>query len=916
MPRVQGPLGPARPPARRLLQWALFTLPVVIILVQGLRYRCVVDDGFIYLRVVRNVVEGHGPVFNIGQRVEAYTGPLWVAILAIADVASPFRLEWIAVGVGIASTIGGVVLAMLGAARLTRDASEPDALLAPAGMLVFAVLPATWYFASSGLETGLIFLWLGACLWVLARWSDGTSSRLHLGAAMVLGLGWLVHPELVLYSVAFLLVVGVGEWRRGRRHTVALLLAAVALPAVYQVFRMGYFGQLVANTAIAKEGTRWRWHRGWLYLRDLTDTYWLWFPVLVLVLAALVPLVRWLARHHHRRRIAVVVAFVGGAVVNALYIVAAGGDYMHARLLLPPFFALCAPFAVVAVRRRFVVAAALVPWLLASLFLLRPSRPALGGGFVVPLARHVTLADSGLKRGGPGLAWHTGPGVYIEKAFAYSKVQGRTRADLAATTVGSLAIGASSYALPDSVDVLDLLGLADPLTAHLRVPIYTGLLPLPGHEKQLPEAWIAARLLADPGSAAPTNFPSRPFFPLVRPATGAAWQRQVRDARGAALRTAPPPPRECGCRSHAEPIRRQRPRLLRQHVPTRRSRPDPALAASCVGRAEEPDDPPAPLVAFPVVHRSEQLHLAVPIEVARDSVRDALGLDDTLTGAIPGTAQGSFRAAVAPAADGGTDVELVAENDTKIPFFGWFFALVFRFEIRRAMKWARTALHAAVSDSQAPQPLGTHPLSTPGTFGESQSQLIATVAFAGAITAFAAALFGQLSDPVAKTFHASNGELGGALAITRLGALIALVAAGLADRLGRRRILLGAVLGVCIASGLSADRAELHDLHSGPDARTRVRERSADRRRDRGDRGGTRRRSRVRGVDARARRGRGLRAVGDPAPDRGHRSVGLADRVRCRRAHGPARAGATPQPRGDPTVRAARGAFDRAGTRA
>jgi arabinofuranosyltransferase len=146
MPRVQGPVGPvgpARPLARRLLQWALLGLPVVILLVQGLRYRCVVDDGFIYLRIVRNVVEGHGPVFNVGQRVEAYTGPLWVGVLAAADVASPFRLEWIAVVAGIACTIGGVVLAMLGAARLTRD-SDTDALLAPAGMLVFAVLPATW----------------------------------------------------------------------------------------------------------------------------------------------------------------------------------------------------------------------------------------------------------------------------------------------------------------------------------------------------------------------------------------------------------------------------------------------------------------------------------------------------------------------------------------------------------------------------------------------------------------------------------------------------------------------------------------------------------------------------------------------------------------------------------------------------
>ena len=192
----------------------------------------------------------------------------------------------------------------------------------------------------------------------------------------------------------------------------------------------------------------------------------------------------------------------------------------------------------------------------------------------------------------------------------------------------------------------------------------------------------------------------------------------------------------------------------------------------------------------------------MPPDAARTVVQTALGLDETLTGSVPGTAQGSFWAVVVPAVDGeGSDVELVAENDTKIPFFGWFFALIFRFEIRRALKWAEKALHAAVDGTEAPAPLGTHPLSTPGAFDQSQSQLIATVAFAGAITAFAAALFGQLSDPVAKTFHASNGELGGALAVTRLGALIALVAAGLADRVGRRRILLGRCSGCASPAG-------------------------------------------------------------------------------------------------------------------
>jgi len=58
------------------------------------------------------------------------------------------------------------------------------------------------------------------------------------------------------------------------------------------------------------------------------------------------------------------------------------------------------------------------------------------------------------------------------------------------------------------------------------------------------------------------------------------------------------------------------------------------------------------------VRRSEQFHLAVPVEVARNALQRALGLDDALTGAVPGTAQGSLSADVTPAIAGaGTDLE-------------------------------------------------------------------------------------------------------------------------------------------------------------------------------------------------------------------------------------------------------------------
>ena len=42
------------------------------------------DDAYITFRVVWNVVHGYGPVFNPGERVQAYTHPLWMLVLTAA----------------------------------------------------------------------------------------------------------------------------------------------------------------------------------------------------------------------------------------------------------------------------------------------------------------------------------------------------------------------------------------------------------------------------------------------------------------------------------------------------------------------------------------------------------------------------------------------------------------------------------------------------------------------------------------------------------------------------------------------------------------------------------------------------------------------------------------------------------------
>ena len=119
-----------RPDARWLLGAALLALPVVILAIGAWNYRWMADDGFINLRIVKQILAGHGPVFNAGERVEASTSPLWVALLTAGDLLTPLRIEWVAVLGGMVLTLGGLTLALTGSIRLQRAHHEPCALVA------------------------------------------------------------------------------------------------------------------------------------------------------------------------------------------------------------------------------------------------------------------------------------------------------------------------------------------------------------------------------------------------------------------------------------------------------------------------------------------------------------------------------------------------------------------------------------------------------------------------------------------------------------------------------------------------------------------------------------------------------------------------------------------------------------------
>ena len=76
------------------------------------------DDAFISFRYVRNLLEGHGLVFNPGEQVEGYTNFLWVLELAAIWSIFGVRPEYAAAWLSVAYTIGTITAMLWWVVRL------------------------------------------------------------------------------------------------------------------------------------------------------------------------------------------------------------------------------------------------------------------------------------------------------------------------------------------------------------------------------------------------------------------------------------------------------------------------------------------------------------------------------------------------------------------------------------------------------------------------------------------------------------------------------------------------------------------------------------------------------------------------------------------------------------------------------
>ena len=296
------------------------------------------DDALITVRFAQNLAMHGAPVYNLGERVEGYTSPLWMVLLALQ----------MRVGIGAEHAVhllgaaSGVLL--LASTWMLWRRIEP-ARTAP-GIAVLAALAvsapvAAW--TMGGLETPLFAALVTLSIAIASKVivDGGVESGAKVG--VLLALTTLTRPEgAALTGIVVLAGLSLEGLRPGRFKTiVAIAVGYAAVIAPFEAWRWHYYGFPLPNTFYVKtSGGSALYAVGVRYLsffaREMGETL-IEIFVALLFIPVRGPSLDEPAELTRSRRAALWMAR-GFVVLLVPYVASVGGDFLDLyRFLVPAF---------------------------------------------------------------------------------------------------------------------------------------------------------------------------------------------------------------------------------------------------------------------------------------------------------------------------------------------------------------------------------------------------------------------------------------------------------------------------------------------------------------------------------------------------------------------------------------------------
>ena len=433
---------------KKNLEIPLLFFLVALFGVVMLRSAWITEDAYITLRTVDNFINGYGLTWNVAERVQAYTHPLWM--LALSGLYF-FTHE------AFYTTLILSLVCSLGAFLLVARMMPRASLASLAGLCVLFFSKAFIDFSTSGLENPATHLLLAAFLLVFLSPEQTFGQKKIFWLSFISGLAVLNRMDTILFFVPALIYILILH----RSWSTVKWMALGFLPFIlWELFSVFYYGFPFPNTAYAKLNTG-------LTRRDLLEAGYLYFinslhwdPITLLIIGTSLGLT-FMQGNWRERMISL------GVSLYLLYVLWIGADYMSGR-----FFAAALLAAVVLLNQRF-SSVSLSGGVVLLVFVIIM-------GFISPTPTLTSIDDASFSTGRTDIN-----GISDERSFYYqpsSLIYDKRKTiepfhdwvfrglQLRAEEVKVqplLNIGFAGYFAGPKIYIIDRLALADPLLARL-----------------------------------------------------------------------------------------------------------------------------------------------------------------------------------------------------------------------------------------------------------------------------------------------------------------------------------------------------------------------------------------------------------------------------------------------------------------
>lgn len=213
------------------------------------------DDALISLRYLKRLLQGEGLTWTAGHPVEGYSNLLWILLLAIP---SSFGVDPIMAARILGTACAVVVIVSVLAWYSGSRALKAGWLALTAGLLFYCLAGPAAVWAIGGLEQPLCAAFVAIIIplgFAIAE-SNKLEWKKTFAGAVALGLLALTRPDGPIFAVGLVFALiatwGIAQSKLRYRLLVVLISVPLLCYAGQTGFRLFYYGEPVANTALVK----------------------------------------------------------------------------------------------------------------------------------------------------------------------------------------------------------------------------------------------------------------------------------------------------------------------------------------------------------------------------------------------------------------------------------------------------------------------------------------------------------------------------------------------------------------------------------------------------------------------------------------------------------------------------------------